>query len=108
MTGSPGGMGYFGYSYFEENVDTLKALSIDGGDGCVPPTPENAQDGTYAPLARPLFVYPSAVALDRPEVAAFVEFFVQNSATIAQESLFIPLNAEQQDQLEADLAAASS
>ncbi len=100
VSGSPGGLGYFGYSYFEQNSDSLKALEIDDGNGCVAPTPQTAQDGTYFPLARPLFVYPSVQAVSRPEVAAFLDFYVQNAATIAVEALFIPLNAEQQAQLE--------
>ncbi len=57
--GSKGGLGYFGFTYFEENSDKLKALKIDGGDGCVAPSVETAPDGTYAPLSRPLFIYPS-------------------------------------------------
>ena len=57
VTGEKGGLGYFGFSYFEENQDSLEAVEIDGGDGCVAPSVETAQDGTYKPLSRPLFVY---------------------------------------------------
>ena len=71
-------MGYFGYSFFNENEDTLKALEIDGGSGCVAPSPETVQDGTYTPLARPLFVYPSAAALERPEFDAFLQYYLDN------------------------------
>ena len=53
----PNALGYFGYTYFEENADTLKAVEVDSGDGCVAPSAETAQDGTYAPLSRPLFIY---------------------------------------------------
>lgn len=105
VTGSPGGMGYFGFSYYEENSDSLNAVAIDNGDGCVAPSVEAVQDGSYAPLGRPLFIYPSASALERPEVLAFVEFFVSNHAQIAEDALFIPLNAEQESQLQADLDA---
>ena len=77
VTGSPGGLGYFGYTYFEENADNLTAVEIDSGDGCVAPSAETAQDGTYTPLSRPLFIYPSAEAVEsKPEVAAFVEYYV--------------------------------
>ena len=57
VAGEKGGLGYFGFSYFEENQDTLKAIEIDGGDGCVAPSVEAAQDGTYKPLSRPLYIY---------------------------------------------------
>ena len=57
VAGEKGGLGYFGFSYFEENQDKLKALEIDGGDGCVAPSVATAQDGTYKPLSRPLFIY---------------------------------------------------
>src|SRR5918992_3338329 len=57
VAGDRGAMGYFGFSYYEENQDTLKALEVDNGEGCVPPSPETAADGTYTPLSRPLFIY---------------------------------------------------
>jgi phosphate transport system substrate-binding protein len=103
VAGSKGGLGYFGFSYYEENQDKLKALQIDGGDGCVAPSVEAAQNGTYKPLARPLFIYPKAESLKRPEVKSFVEFYVANHAKIAEEALFIPLNPEQERDLQADL-----
>jgi phosphate transport system substrate-binding protein len=104
VSGTPGAMGYFGYSYFEENEDKLKALKIDGGGGCVAPSSEAAQNGTYKPLSRPLFIYPAAKALaGKPQVLAFVEYYVGNAEEIAKEALFIPLNAEQKTQLQADL-----
>jgi len=99
VAGSKGGLGYFGFSYFEENHDKLKALQIDGGDGCVAPSVEAAQDGTYTPLARPLFIYPSAAILERLEGQAFVEFYVEQHKTIAEDALFVPLNSEQEEQL---------
>src|SRR5688500_6327201 len=95
VSGSTGGLGYFGYTYFEENSDTLKALKVDSGEGCVAPSAETAQDGTYTPLSRPLFIYPSKAALDKPEVKAFLEFYLENDAEIAEAAQFIPLNDEQ-------------
>lgn len=103
VAGSPGGLGYFGFSYFEENSDKLKALQIDGGEGCVGPSVESAQDGSYTPLARPLFIYPSAKALEREEVLGFVEYYVEDHKAIAEDALFIPLNSEQETELKADL-----
>jgi phosphate transport system substrate-binding protein len=96
VAGAKGGLGYFGYTYFEENQDKLNAVQIDGGNGCVAPGVETAQNGTYQPLSRPLFVYVSAAAMQRPEVKAFVDYYVQNNKQIAEQALFIPLNAEQE------------
>ncbi|TMR07935.1 PstS family phosphate ABC transporter substrate-binding protein [Nonomuraea turkmeniaca] len=104
VEGSKGGLGYFGYTYFEENAAKLKAVEIDGGKGCVAPSVETAQNGTYAPLARALFIYPSTAAVKRPEVAAFLDYYATNINKIATDSKFIPLNAEQESKLKADLA----
>jgi phosphate transport system substrate-binding protein len=103
VAGTKGGLGYFGFSYFEESQEQLKALKIDGGDGCVQPSAQAAQDGTYKPLSRPLFIYPSDVALRRPEVVAFCEYYVQNSATIAEQAQFIPLTPAQLEKSKKDL-----
>lgn len=105
VTGTKGGLGYFGFTYFEENADKLKAVEIDSGDGCVAPSAESAQNGTYTPLARPLFIYPSVEAAKRPEVAAFLDFYVANINRIATDAKFIPLNAEQEAKLKSDLDA---
>lgn len=103
-----GALGYFGFSYFEQNQDRLKAVEIDGGSGCVAPSPEAAQDGTYTPLARPLFVYVKKESLAKPEIAAFMKYILDSNATIADTALFIPLTDEQlaaeQEELAADLA----
>lgn len=101
VSGSPNALGYFGYTYFEENADALKAVEIDSGAGCVAPSPEAAQDGTYTPLARPLFIYVSnASAAEKPQVASFVDFYVANDAEIADAAAYIPLNDEQRTELE--------
>ena len=95
VSGSKGGLGYFGYTYFEENADSLKALEIDSGAGCVAPSAETARDGSYTPLARPLFIYPSKAALDKPEVKAFLDFYLEMDAEIAEAAQFIALSDEQ-------------
>ena len=95
VSGAPGGMGYFGYSFFAENEDTLKALEIDGGKGCVGPSPETAQDGSYTPLSRPLFIYPSADALADPAFDAFMQYYLENVGSIAEQVGFISLTDEQ-------------
>ncbi|MBK6763385.1 MAG: PstS family phosphate ABC transporter substrate-binding protein [Micrococcales bacterium] len=109
VSGSTGGMGYFGYTYYEENQDKVKAVQIDNGDGCVTPSPETVQDGSYAPLGRPLFIYPSVQALgSNPAFASFLQYYVENDAQIAEQALFIPLNDEQAAELQSAYADAKS
>jgi phosphate transport system substrate-binding protein len=95
IQGSAGGMGYFGLSYFNENSDTLTAVEIDGGAGCVASTSENAQAGIYVPLARPLFIYANNASAQKPEVISFLDFYVVEGDAIANKALFIPLGADQ-------------
>ena len=95
VVGSEGGMGYFGFTYFEENSETLKALEIDGGEGCVAPSVETAQDGSYTPLSRPLFIYPSDKAIERPEVVDFINFYIENIDDIVTEAQYVPLTDDQ-------------
>jgi phosphate transport system substrate-binding protein len=95
VAGDPGGMGYLGFTYYEQNMETLKALEVDGGDGCVAPSVESARDGTYTPLSRPLFIYVKNESLAKPEVHGFVEYFLTNSIQLAEDNLFIPVPDEQ-------------
>ncbi len=95
VSGEKGGLGYFGLSYFEQNKTALKAISVDGGKGCVAPSQETVQDGSYEPLSRPLYVYVKKASFARPEVKAFLEYTLKNQETIAKEALFVPLTAEQ-------------
>ena len=103
VAGAEGGMGYFGYSFFVENEGTIKAMEIDGGGGCVAPSPETVQDATYTPLSRPLFIYPSADALARPEFDAFLQFYLDNVNSIAEQVGFIGLTDEQLSESQSEL-----
>jgi phosphate transport system substrate-binding protein len=97
--GSPYALGYFGFSYFEENQDTLKAVAIDAGDGPVEPSMDTIADGSYTPLGRTLYIYVSASDLqDRPEVQEFVRFYATTADELAESVGYIPLtdDAEQQ------------
>ena len=107
VSGERGALGYFGLSYYEQNQETLKALSIDSGQGCVAPSAETAQAGEYTPLSRPLFVYANNESLARPEVEAYVRFMLDENAAIAEEALFIPLTDEQLAEQETKLAEAT-
>jgi phosphate transport system substrate-binding protein len=107
VEGSDGGLGYFGFSYYEANMDKLGLVGVDAGDGCVKPSKETIQDGTYKPLARPLFMYPSTKAMERPEVKAFMDFIVSNQETIADAAKIVPLTAEQAEAAEQAVGATS-
>jgi len=109
VAGDKGALGYFGFSYYEENQDTLKALEVDGGGGCVAPGVETAQNGTYTPLARPLFMYVKLSSLEENQsLSDFVSYTLENAATIATEAKFVPLNQEQIDEQAQKLEDATS
>ncbi len=86
VVGNEGGLGYFGYAYYEANRTRLKALSVDG----VAPSPATIANGTY-PLARPLFIYVNAEALRRPQVRRFADYFVNNAGRLAQSVGYVAL-----------------
>lgn len=89
VAGTKGGLGYFGYAYYELNKDKLKLLAVDSGDGPVKPSPTTVQNLTYEPLSRPLFLYVNRQALERPTVAAFVKFYVTNAPRLAVEAYYV-------------------
>ncbi len=95
VSGEEGGFGYAGFSFYEQNQDKLSAVSVDGGSGCVEPTSETIQSGEYKPLARPIFMYPSAKALETPEVKAFMEFAIENHTEISEAANIVPMSDEQ-------------
>jgi phosphate transport system substrate-binding protein len=81
VEGDKNALGYFGFAYYLEEGSKLKALEIDGGEGCVAPTAETVADGSYKPLSRPLFVYVSKNALaENPNLAAFAEYYLSEDA----------------------------
>ncbi len=95
VSGEKGGLGYFGFSFFEQNQDKLNPVKVDGGSGCVEPSSETIQSGEYKPLARPLFMYPSEKALKKPEVKAFLEYITANYQEIAEVAKIVPMSEEQ-------------
>ena len=104
VEGDPGALGYFGYAYYEENADRLKLLGVDSGSGCVQPSVETIESGTYAPLSRPLYIYVSDRGLAKPQVERFVEFYLQEGAALVRDVGYIALKPEQ---YEAELAKLS-
>jgi phosphate transport system substrate-binding protein len=107
VVGDVGAMGYIPFSYYQEAGDSVKGLEIDGGNGCVAPSADNVQSGSYAPLGRALFVYASDTALQKPETVAFFDFYINNSGQIAEIGGFVGLTPEQQQEQLAKVAALS-
>jgi phosphate transport system substrate-binding protein len=95
VQGERGGMGYFGFSYFEENADKLKLVKVDGGNGCIAPSVAAVQKSQYKPLARPLFIYAKRASFRRPVVAGFFGHIFGNEKAIAKRAGFIALTDRQ-------------
>ena len=92
VAGDSFAISFFGYAYFVENSDKLKAVEVDGGDGCIAPTEETINDNSYAPLSRPLFIYPDVgKAKERPELKAFVDYYLANTSEFSAEVGYIAL-----------------
>jgi phosphate transport system substrate-binding protein len=110
VTGSEGGLGYFGFSYYEQNASKLNLVKISEKDGgtCVAPSKESIQDGSYKPFSRPLFMYPNEKSLARPEVKAFMDYVLANYETIATTSQIVPMTADQAAKGKSELQSAES
>ena len=106
VSGDEGAIGFLGLSYALENSSKIKPVQVDGGKGCVTPSEKAVQDGTYAPLGRPLFVYVSKKAWERTEVKGFVNFYFANIQPIVKEALFVNMNPDQLAKAQAALKAA--
>ena len=105
VAGEDGGLGYFGFSYYEQNQDKLNLVGVDAGSGCVEPSQESISSGEYKPLSRPLFMYPSQKALRRPEVKAFMDYVVENYQAISEAAAIVPMSQEQADQAKSALGS---
>lgn len=94
VEGDRNSLGFFGYAYFAENATRIRAVEIDGGNGCVAPTPETVRSGEYKPLARPLFIYVSLASWERPVVRQFVRFYLEQAERYVPETGYVALRAE--------------
>jgi phosphate transport system substrate-binding protein len=110
VAGERGALGYFGFSFYQQNRDRLSALEIDGGNGCVAPSTENVHNGMYRPLARSLYIYVNQSSLDESRaLRAFVRYVLENEQAIADEALFVPLlESQRQTQMRKFIDAISS
>ena len=91
IAGDPNALGFFGYAYYGENRSRLKAVPIDAGKGPVAPSVQTINDGSYEPLSRPIFIYVTRKASERPEVSAFVKFYLENAPQLVTEVGYVPL-----------------
>jgi phosphate transport system substrate-binding protein len=95
VAGDVNAIAFFGYAYFVENADKLKAVEIDSGSGCIGPTEATINDNSYAPLSRPLFIYPDVgKAKARPELKGFVDFYLSNTTALAAEVGYVAMPAD--------------
>ena len=91
VAGDRDAIGYFGFAYFTENKDKLVAVAVDDGKGAVLPTDATILDGSYEPFSRPVFIYVNRNSADRPEIGAFVDFYLQQAAALSKEVGYTPL-----------------
>ena len=91
VQGDAASLGYMGFAYYAENQQALKLIAIDSGSGCVQPSPETIRGGQYAPLSRPIFIYVARSALQRPEVRAFVDYYLEHAAELSESVGYVPL-----------------
>jgi phosphate transport system substrate-binding protein len=95
IAGDKNSLGYFGFSYYEENADKLKLVPIDAGDGkAVTPSADTIKDGSYKPLSRPLFIYVNKKSLEKPEVKEFVKFYLENAPELVKSVFYVPLTED--------------
>jgi phosphate transport system substrate-binding protein len=98
VSGEKGALGYFGLSYLLENEGKVKAVQVDGGDGCVTPSVETVQSGEYKPLSRALFTYVREDRLEeKPAIDPFLTFLLDNEPRLARAAKFVPMTTEQLD-----------
>lgn len=101
ITGDKNSLGYFGFAYYIENSDEMKVVPIDGGNGPIEPTIETINNGTYAPLSRPLYIYVNKASLENEAVYNFIEFYIENGAALAEEVGYVGMPEEKyQENLE--------
>ena len=108
VSGNVGGMAYFGMAYYEENKDKLRAIPVaaKAGAPAILPSVQTVEDGTYQPLARPIFIYVNATAAAfKPEVRAFVNFYLENAPTLVKEVKYVPLPTADYDAVKAHFKA---
>ncbi len=107
IEGTKGALGYVGFSFASAQADKLKILAVDGGEGCVKPEISTIADGSYKPLSRPLFMYPSSESAKKPEVKAYIQYILDNNEKINQAADYVPLTDELLTKAKSNLQSAT-
>jgi len=107
IEGTEGALGYVGFAFADQQKDKLKILGVDGGDGCVVPSVETIADGSYKPLSRPLFMYPSTDTVAKPEVKAFIQYVLDNNEKVVTAADYVPLTDDLLRKAKANLDGAT-
>jgi len=99
VSGDPAALGFFGLAYYQENQAKLKLLGVDdekadNGAGCIKPSQETVEKGTYQPLSRPLFIYVKKTSAGTPTIEAFVRFYLEQAGALSKEVGYIPFPAD--------------
>jgi phosphate transport system substrate-binding protein len=105
ISGDESSLGFFGFAYYKANADRVKVVPIDGGNGPIAPDETTINNGTYSPLSRPIFIYLSASGAAKPQVRAFVEFYLDMAPALVSEVGYIPLPESEYSAARAALSA---
>ena len=93
VAGDQASLGYFGFAYYDQNDERLKAVAVDSGSGCVAPSRQTIASGEYQPLSRPMYIYVAESALQRPEVRSFLQFYMNNAEELVPQTGYVPLDS---------------
>jgi phosphate transport system substrate-binding protein len=94
IAGDENALGFFGFAYYAENRSRLRVVPVDGGEGPVTPSDSSINNGTYQLLSRPIFIYVSQAASQRPELREFVKFYLEEAPVLVKEVGYVPLPQE--------------
>src|SRR5690606_8053568 len=108
IAGDKNGLGFFGLAYYEENKEKLRLVGVENNEGVVVPSVETVKNGTYSPLSRPVFIYVSGAAARRPEINAFVNFYLEEASVLVPDVGYIPLTDEEYARAQSEFKAFAS
>lgn len=91
IANDPNSLGFFGYAYYAENTDKLKAVAVDNGKGPVAPSEKTVLDGTYQPLSRPIYIYVNKKSADKAEAREFVEYYLKHAPYLVKQVKYVPM-----------------